>query len=142
MTTIHKFNEGDTIEKVCLTIAKRELQAIFNVDNIAVQYKRDSGYNIAQHIQTHTIKLCAVLYEHTFESEEIHWEVKVPKTWWQHFKLSHMPDWFIKKYPVQYETITKHFKMDYKALFPKAPVISSLGPRFIVARKAKDIAGF
>jgi len=41
--------------------------------------------------------------------------VKVPLTWWDHFKEAKFPEWALKKWPVKYRTI------DCQALFPDLP---------------------
>jgi len=33
--------------------------------------------------------------------------IQVPATWWQHLKRDSAPEWFLRRFPVQHETITK-----------------------------------
>lgn len=42
-------------------------------------------------------------------------EIEVPKTWWDHWKLEHGPKWLIRKWPVEYKTIsvTKEIHQHY-----------------------------
>jgi hypothetical protein len=57
---------------------------------------------------------------------------KVPKTWWQMFKRDHLPTWFKKKFPVQYEHKTGRVKVRFKryATYPKANEIFQGTPLF------------
>jgi len=45
-------------------------------------------------------------------------EFKFPINVWNHFKLRHLPNWLVKRFPVKYITIS--FKFERKAIYPKA----------------------
>lgn len=49
-------------------------------------------------------------------SDKITLSIKVPATWWQHLKHSHAPCWFVKRYPVKWITIEKHFEFDLETI--------------------------
>lgn len=44
--------------------------------------------------------------------------VKVPRTWWQHFKLEKMPKWFNKRFPIKYKFYSIDVKYIYKDHVP------------------------
>lgn len=47
-------------------------------------------------------------------------ELKMPKNWWQMFKRDHIKSkWYLKRYPVLFETIVKREIVEASRLFPK-----------------------
>lgn len=48
--------------------------------------------------------------------------VRVPATWWQHFKLENFPKWILRKYPVSYKSITVTVEFGRHFDFPKCYV--------------------
>lgn len=56
--------------------------------------------------------------------------VRVPATWWDHFRQDVIPKWFVKKYPIKYTRRWRTVEFNHKALFPKCDVRwpSRMGP--------------
>lgn len=46
--------------------------------------------------------------------------IRTPLTWWDHLKADHAPEWFDKRFPPKYETITVTFKP--LAMYPLANI--------------------
>lgn len=44
--------------------------------------------------------------------------IQTPLNWWEHFKLEVLPEWYKRKFPVQYKYNKKDIEFDCKALFP------------------------
>jgi hypothetical protein len=65
--------------------------------------------------------------------------VKVPTSWWQHFKQDKMPAWFVKKFPVKY-TVTEQVDtatVDVKAFYDKIS-IPEHQHRVVIVKKDED----
>ena len=45
-------------------------------------------------------------------------EVLVPKNWWEHLKDAHFPDWWKKKFPVEYKSMFRDVVFNHWALLP------------------------
>ena len=55
--------------------------------------------------------------DHQEKTVEFHW----PATWFQHLKMSHFPQWFIRKYPVRMQKETRLVTFETKAVYPNLP---------------------
>jgi hypothetical protein len=44
--------------------------------------------------------------------------VLVPKTWWEHLKEDHFPEWWKRKWPVQYKEVYRDVTFNHWALLP------------------------
>ena len=47
-----------------------------------------------------------VLAEHVHDQQFVSEPVRVPATWWQHWKRDHAPRWAQRRWPVRYQTFT------------------------------------
>lgn len=61
-------------------------------------------------------RLVGIIVREIEHSDSITLSVKIPATWWQHLKHSHAPNWFIKRYPVRWISIEKHFEFDLETV--------------------------
>lgn len=48
---------------------------------------------------------------------------KYPSSWWEWLKLSKAPQWFLKRYPVQYSKIKQKVRFEEMALYPMLPSV-------------------
>lgn len=57
--------------------------------------------------------------------------VTMPKTWWNHFKMTHFPEWLLRFFP--YETKTEQVSLTCvpRAVYPKMPMIQGGGARIM-----------
>lgn len=68
------------------------------------------------------LELRCYVYGQTLQDETVTVvsTIEVPKTWWQHFKLSVFPSWLLKWLPVGMKKVSKEEKHTFRvrALFP------------------------
>lgn len=62
------------------------------------------------------------------DTKAIVFETKNPSSWWQHLKRDHFPKWFVKKFPIQYVTITHNYTVEVKQILPEAPIFENSFP--------------
>lgn len=48
---------------------------------------------------------------------------RTPKTWFQHLKASHFPQWLLKKFPTQYHEEKMKVVLNVGAVYPQLPKI-------------------
>ena len=54
-------------------------------------------------------------------AHELKFEVSYPATWWQHFKQMHFPKWLLKRFKIQWKTVSQIQKIQFirSAAFPE-----------------------
>lgn len=65
-----------------------------------------------------------VLGEKLGQTEEVA-RLKVPATWWQHWKHSHGPMWLTKRWPVRWQWVLVNYLRDDQITYPHARVLST-----------------
>lgn len=63
-----------------------------------------------------------VLGENLGHVEEVA-RLHTPATWWQHWKHSHAPAWFKRRYPVVYQWVLVNYRRDERITYPHARVM-------------------
>jgi hypothetical protein len=63
-----------------------------------------------------------VLGEKLGKTEEVA-RLQVPATWWQHWKFSHAPEWFKKRFPVRYQWVLVNYEREERMTYPHAKVL-------------------
>jgi len=48
---------------------------------------------------------------------------RTPKTWFQHFKASHFPQWLLRKFPVVYHEEKQRVILQVGAVYPQLPEV-------------------
>lgn len=86
------------------------------LDFIGVQYNLDSYLEIVSDKMVAHLKVDIL-------SETQKTDIKIPSSFWQHFKMEWFPEFLLKKFPVQYKYLgTQEFKILYphlKTAFPE-----------------------
>jgi hypothetical protein len=49
--------------------------------------------------------------------------VEIPKNCWENFKKKHMPGWYLKRFPVKTDSVSRVITFDHKFLFPECNLV-------------------
>lgn len=107
----------DTVEmhetRVTLERLKMAASKVIGASTLeSMEFRREVMPGIEGMVYTMTTDLLASKIAD--DKYKAHFYYKVPATWFQHFKQTHVPKWFNNRYPVKYEqkkaTKTVHFK--------------------------------
>lgn len=70
-------------------------------------------------INSWAIKIDAYVWSEGIESESYDVTLHAPKTWWDHFKITHFPNWLQRKFPPVVVGQTRRINIKRAAIFPK-----------------------
>ena len=69
-----------------------------------------------------TLVLCEDLPIEPLEEFSTEVVFQVPSSWFQMLKKEHAPLWFLKRYPIKYDSIRRKVKVKMSAAYPKLPI--------------------
>ena len=71
------------------------------------------------------IKTYILAEEIDHRSKEVRFSVRLPSSWWQHFKYDKFPAWLLHKFPVKYEEYYQVKTVTFRkyATYPKANIL-------------------
>jgi hypothetical protein len=95
---------------------------------VFVNMKLPTGmFDIKTEVQDGILKMKSYVLSEDIETKTKTLEFKYPKTWWQHFKYDHFPQWLLDIFPVQFKTETKKCRFTAKAFYPNVKFTPNLG---------------
>lgn len=105
----------EKVKEVALHILRMRLQRRLGkysfksvaIDILANQLAEDAAFEIS-------LKILGQPNEQTYRVP-----YDFPKNWWQHLRMTILPAWWLKRFPVKMETVYGFVKINHMALLPK-----------------------